>query len=229
MSRIQQIRPHAHCIRGPRHVSVGDPAQAGFARRRALLAMAVGAVAVRLGDRRGAPRRQELPAAQESAAGRDGQEDRGHRVLLLRLPALRRARAELSRGSKTLPADVQFRRVPVMFQERWVTLGKIYYTLEALGEDADCRRRSSPRSTAEGQTCGRTRRSSTGRRARDSTARRSRTCTTRSRSAARSTAREAARADLQDPVGADGHRRRQVRHAIGQSARTRSCRRRSTR
>ena len=32
-----------------------------------------------------------------------------------------------------LPQDVQFRRVPVMFQERWINLGKIYYTLDALG------------------------------------------------------------------------------------------------
>lgn len=36
---------------------------------------------------------------------------------------------------KTLPADVQFRRVPVLFQDRWVVLGKVYFTLEALGED----------------------------------------------------------------------------------------------
>jgi thiol:disulfide interchange protein DsbA len=35
-----------------------------------------------------------------------------------------------------LPPDVQFRRVPVFFQDRWVNLGKIYYTLEAMGEDA---------------------------------------------------------------------------------------------
>jgi thiol:disulfide interchange protein DsbA len=34
-----------------------------------------------------------------------------------------------------LPSDVQFRRVPVMFQDRWVNLGKIYYTLDALGEE----------------------------------------------------------------------------------------------
>ena len=34
-----------------------------------------------------------------------------------------------------LPQDVQFRRVPVMFQERWINLGKIYYTLDALGEE----------------------------------------------------------------------------------------------
>ena len=37
---------------------------------------------------------------------------------------------------KTMPADVQFRRIPVMFQERWGPLAKIYYTLEALGEES---------------------------------------------------------------------------------------------
>jgi len=34
---------------------------------------------------------------------------------------------------KTIPPDVEFVRVPVMFQERWITLAKIYYTLDALG------------------------------------------------------------------------------------------------
>ena len=37
---------------------------------------------------------------------------------------------------KTVPPDVQFRRVPVMFQDRWAPLAKIYYTLDALGEEA---------------------------------------------------------------------------------------------
>lgn len=37
---------------------------------------------------------------------------------------------------KSLPADVQFRRVPVVFQERWLPLAKAYYTLDALGEEA---------------------------------------------------------------------------------------------
>ena len=37
---------------------------------------------------------------------------------------------------KTLPEDVQFRRVPVMFQDRWVALAKVYYTLDALGAEA---------------------------------------------------------------------------------------------
>jgi thiol:disulfide interchange protein DsbA len=34
------------------------------------------------------------------------------------------------------PTDVAFRRVPVMFQQRWVALAKIYYTLDALGAEA---------------------------------------------------------------------------------------------
>ncbi len=36
---------------------------------------------------------------------------------------------------KTLPSDVQFRRVPVMFQDRWKALARDYFTLEAMGED----------------------------------------------------------------------------------------------
>jgi thiol:disulfide interchange protein DsbA len=34
-----------------------------------------------------------------------------------------------------MPPDVSFRRVPVVFQERWGPLGKIYYTLDTLGEE----------------------------------------------------------------------------------------------
>ena len=34
-----------------------------------------------------------------------------------------------------LPQDVAFRRVPVMFQQRWTPLAKIYYTLDALGAE----------------------------------------------------------------------------------------------
>lgn len=37
---------------------------------------------------------------------------------------------------KSKPADVTFRRVPVMFQPRWENLAKVYYTLDALGEEA---------------------------------------------------------------------------------------------
>ncbi len=34
------------------------------------------------------------------------------------------------------PPDVAFRRVPVMFQQRWVQLAKLYYTLDALGVES---------------------------------------------------------------------------------------------
>jgi protein dithiol oxidoreductase (disulfide-forming) len=36
---------------------------------------------------------------------------------------------------KKAPADVAFKRVPVAFQPAWTSLGKIYYTLEAMGRD----------------------------------------------------------------------------------------------
>ena len=36
---------------------------------------------------------------------------------------------------KSKPADVTFRRIPVMFQPRWENLAKGYYTLEALNEE----------------------------------------------------------------------------------------------
>ena len=37
--------------------------------------------------------------------------------------------------TKKVPADVAFKRVPVAFQPAWANLGKIYYTLEALGRE----------------------------------------------------------------------------------------------
>ena len=43
---------------------------------------------------------------------------------------------QLQAWLKTKPADVTFRRIPVMFQPRWEGLAKVYYTLDALGEEA---------------------------------------------------------------------------------------------
>jgi thiol:disulfide interchange protein DsbA len=37
---------------------------------------------------------------------------------------------------KSKPADVQFRRIPVMFQPKWENLARAYYTLDAMGEEA---------------------------------------------------------------------------------------------
>jgi thiol:disulfide interchange protein DsbA len=41
---------------------------------------------------------------------------------------------ELQAWEKSLPADVEFKRVPVDFgREQWANLGKVYYTLDAMG------------------------------------------------------------------------------------------------
>jgi thiol:disulfide interchange protein DsbA len=37
---------------------------------------------------------------------------------------------------KSKPADVTFRRIPVVFQPRWENLARIYYTLDAMGDEA---------------------------------------------------------------------------------------------
>ena len=42
----------------------------------------------------------------------------------------------LDQWLKTLPPDVAFRRVPVLFNPSWANLAKIYYTLDALGDEA---------------------------------------------------------------------------------------------
>ena len=41
--------------------------------------------------------------------------------------------APLSTWLKRKPADVEFRRIPAIFQEGWVPFARIYYTLEAMG------------------------------------------------------------------------------------------------
>lgn len=44
---------------------------------------------------------------------------------------------ELVAWQKTLPGDVDFKRVPIDFgRDQWASLAKIYYTLEALGVEA---------------------------------------------------------------------------------------------
>jgi thiol:disulfide interchange protein DsbA len=35
---------------------------------------------------------------------------------------------------KKLPKDVEFKRVPAMFNQQWAMSGRVYYTLEAMGE-----------------------------------------------------------------------------------------------
>jgi len=44
---------------------------------------------------------------------------------------------ELQAWSKKLPADVEFKRIPIDFgREQWANLAKIYYTFEAMGVEA---------------------------------------------------------------------------------------------
>lgn len=40
----------------------------------------------------------------------------------------------LDKWLATLPSDVAFRRVPVMFHEAWIRLARVYYTLDAMGD-----------------------------------------------------------------------------------------------
>lgn len=40
----------------------------------------------------------------------------------------------LDKWAKTLPKDVEFRRVPTIFRESWIPGARIYYALEAIGE-----------------------------------------------------------------------------------------------
>ncbi len=50
-------------------------------------------------------------------------------------PHCRDAEPIISAWVKKLPADVQFRRIPVQFQPAWIGTSKIWYTLEALNEE----------------------------------------------------------------------------------------------
>lgn len=50
-------------------------------------------------------------------------------------PHCRDAEPILSPWIKKLPADVQFRRIPVQFQPAWIGTSKVWYTLEALNEE----------------------------------------------------------------------------------------------
>ncbi len=92
-----------------------------------------------------------LPAVAQTAAPQEGREyirfknampvETGKKIEVLEFfsygcPHCGEFEPILENWLKTLPADAAFRRVPVMFQDRWVPLAKEYYTLDALGEDA---------------------------------------------------------------------------------------------
>jgi DSBA-like thioredoxin domain. len=91
----------------------------------ALFAFAAAGSAWRRPPRRTAP--------QPAPAHRGRRQDRGDRILLVRLPALLRARAAVNAWLKTAPKDVVFKRVPAIPSESWASWASIYYTLEAMG------------------------------------------------------------------------------------------------
>ena len=119
---------------------------------------------------------------------------------------------------KNKPADVTFRRIPVMFQPRWENLAKAYYTLEALGEDsklspevfAALHARNAPLWNEKDFL------DWVGHQGRRPQEGRGALQLVRDRGQGQS--REAARAAYQHPVGADDHRRRQVRDRSREAA-----------
>ena len=66
---------------------------------------------------------------------------RGNRIEVIEFffypcPYCKELAPEVERWQKTLPADVVFRRSPVVRHDSWVPLAKIYFALETLGEVA---------------------------------------------------------------------------------------------
>jgi thiol:disulfide interchange protein DsbA len=109
-----------------------------FARRRAILGLALGAAVASFAGVAAAQlvegtnyARLKSPVAVES----------GKKVEVIEFfsygcPHCAELEPHIDAWLAKLPPDVQFRRVPVFFQDRWVNLGKVYYTLEAMGEEA---------------------------------------------------------------------------------------------
>ncbi|GIK85764.1 MAG: thiol:disulfide interchange protein [Betaproteobacteria bacterium] len=107
------------------------------ASRRGFLAFAAGCGALAIAGRAAA--QPALVEGQNYTRLRNPQPvDSGRKVEVLEFfsygcPHCRDLDPELVAWKKTLPADVEFRRVPVDFgREQWRNLGKVYYTLEAL-------------------------------------------------------------------------------------------------
>jgi thiol:disulfide interchange protein DsbA len=84
-------------------------------------------------------------ASAQLVAGRDYQllkrpqpTDSGNKVEMLEFfwygcPHCNTLQPSLHAWLKRKPADVEFRRMPAVFQESWVPLTRVYYTLEAMG------------------------------------------------------------------------------------------------
>ncbi|MCC7115630.1 MAG: thiol:disulfide interchange protein DsbA/DsbL [Burkholderiales bacterium] len=87
------------------------------------------------------------PSGAQPAEGREYQRlknpqavDTGRRIEVIEFfsygcPHCADLEPHLNAWFKRMPADVQFKRVPVMFQQAWENLARVYYTLESLGEE----------------------------------------------------------------------------------------------
>ena len=109
-----------------------------FARRRAFLGMVLGATVVSFAGTAAAALvegtnygRLKVPVSVET-----GKKIEVVEFFSYGCPHCAELETQITPWLAKLPPDVQFRRVPVFFQPNWVNLGKVYYTLEALGEDA---------------------------------------------------------------------------------------------
>ena len=146
----------------------------------------------------------------------------------LRLPALRRARAGAAVAwLKTLPADVEFRRIPVDFQPRnGRTSARSTTRSRRSRSRRSSRRSSSRRCTARSMPLFEPKgRSSTGRRASGVDRKKvEEMFNSFAINGKMNRAKQLAK-NVQHPVGADDHRRRQVPDRLRQGrARTRTCR-----
>ena len=180
------------------------PARRSAARRLALLA----ARRSRASRAQSLAEGQELRAPQERRSrSRRGKKIEVIEFFSLRLPALRASSSRsCSPGSSKLPADVQFRRVPVDVPAALGrTSARSTTRSRRWARSRSSRPRCSSRSTARSMhALATTRRSSTGRRRKGLDRKKVEDIVQLVRDRRQGEPREAARADVQHPVGADG-------------------------
>jgi hypothetical protein len=80
-----------------------------------------------------APQQIQYGELNPAATGRKQRQDRGDRVLLVRLSRTATASSRTRAWLKKLPPDVEFRRVPAVFNSRWGHDAAIFYTSSAMG------------------------------------------------------------------------------------------------
>ena len=216
---------HAHCVRPSRGIFAGIPLI--VARHRAfswrVRRLVRGCAAV-------SSRAQTTCGSRTRSPWRSGKNIEVIEFFSYGCPHCGELEPTCRRGSRSKPADVQFRRIPVCSSRNGKISARVYYTLEALGEESRLSPEVVQGDPRQGQPAlerqgllrlggGQGPRPQEGR---------GHVQLVRDRRQDES--REAARGRLQHPVGADDRRRRQVRDRAGtRRADTPRSRRRSTR